>query len=172
MRWAPINDTWTVDDLEDLPPTVRAEVHNGKLVIMSPARVWHQRIERLICNLLEAAGRQADTQIGIIRVKRDARVAEVAVLYEEVADENRAWHKPETVALVVEVWSPSSDDKDRNPDWYAEVGIPEYWLAEPIEGDKWGALITMYELARAPSGTAAYIETRKATLAELQRTGL
>lgn len=96
-------------------------------------------------------------------------MAEIGVFYEEPADPNMAWHKPETIALVVEVWSPSSDEKDHDPHWYAEIGIPEYWLAEPIEGEKWGALITMYELARTPAGRTAYVETRKATLVELER---
>jgi hypothetical protein len=68
------------------------------------------------------------------------------------------------------VWSPSSDAKDRNPQWYAERGIPAYWLAEPIEGQKWAALITRYKFARnTPSGTAAYIEVGKTTLDELKR---
>jgi hypothetical protein len=65
-------------------------------------------------------------------------------------------------------WAPSSGDKDRNPRWYADRGIAEYWLAEPIEGDTWGALITQYQLARTPAGTAAYVETGRTTLAALE----
>jgi hypothetical protein len=59
----PIEDEWTIADLETLPPGVRVEVHNGRLVIMSPARLWNQHIERMICNLLAQAGRFAYTQV-------------------------------------------------------------------------------------------------------------
>lgn len=158
---------WTLADTDNLPPERRYEVHNGSLVIMSPARLWHQRIARRIANLLEDAGRIADTEVGVRRTARDGRVADVAVFREEPADSSETWHPADALELVVEIWSPSSDDKDRNPHWYAERGIPGYWLAEPIEGQKWGALITQYELARTPSGTAAYIEVGKITLEQL-----
>jgi Uma2 family endonuclease len=52
--------------------------------------------------------------------------------------------------LVVEVWSPSSDGEDHEAmHWYAGRGIDEYWLAEPMEGDRWGAFITCYPHAVA-----------------------
>jgi Uma2 family endonuclease len=170
--FTPIADEWTIADLEELPRGVRAEVHNGNLLIMSPARVWHQRIARRIANLLEADGRQADTEIGIYRTARDGRVADVAVFRSELTDPTTTWHSADSVALVLEVWSQSSDEKDRFPHWYAALGIPEYWLAEPINGDKWGALITMYELATTFSGNVEYVERRRATLDELMRDGL
>jgi hypothetical protein len=53
--------------------------------------------------------------------------------------------------------------------WYADCGIPEYWLAEPIEGDRWSALITRYRLARAAAGDAAYIKTDVTTLEARER---
>jgi Uma2 family endonuclease len=115
-------------------------------------------------------GRHADTEVGVYRTARDGRVADVATLRDE-PDPAVTWHAADAVTLVVEVWSRSSAEKDRFPQWYANLGVPEYRLAEPIEGDKWGALITIFELARTPSGTAAYVETRKTTLDELTRTG-
>ncbi|MGN9911975.1 hypothetical protein ACTMTJ_30995 [Phytohabitans sp. LJ34] len=45
-------------------------------------------------------------------------------------------------------------------------------MAEPIEGDPWGAQIIMYELAQKPSDMSEYVERRRATLAELERDGL
>jgi Uma2 family endonuclease len=168
----PIADEWTIDDLERLPRGTRAEVHNGNLFVMSPARLWHQYVERKLCNLLERAGRFAFTQVGVLHTPKDTRVAEIGVFHDEPSDLSEAWHPASSLGLVVEVWSPSSDKKDRNPSWYAERDIPEYWLAEPIEGDKYGALVTMYELARTPSGTTHYVERRRVTLAELERDGL
>jgi Uma2 family endonuclease len=165
-------DGWTVADLVGLPPTLRYEVHNGKLVIMSPTRLWHQEIERRICNLLVAAQRFAYTQVGVRRTARDARVAEVGVFHEAPTDSSVTWHDPGKLALVIEVWSESSDEKDRDASWYADCGIPEYWLAEPIEGETWGALITVHKLARTTSGEATYIKTDQTTLAELEKSGL
>lgn len=168
----PIANEWTITDLEELPRGIRAEVHNGNLYVMSPARLWHQYVERKLCNLLERAGRFAFTQVGVLRTAKDTRVAEIGVFHEEPGDLNQSWHPASGLALVVEVWSPSSDAKDRNPSWYAERGIPQYWLAEPIEGDKYGAMVTMYELAHTMSGATEYVERRRVTLAELEHGGL
>jgi Uma2 family endonuclease len=110
-----------------------------------------------------------DTQVGVLNTRGDTRVADIGVFHGE-PDPEAAWYPASSLALVVEVWSPSSDDEDRNPTWYAERGIAEYWLAEPIEGDRWGALIMQYELIRTPSGTAAFVEKGKTTLAALEAT--
>jgi Uma2 family endonuclease len=167
----PVEDGWTIDDLEGLPSTLRYEVHNGELVIMSPARLWHQDIERRICNLLIAAGRFAYTQVGVRRTRRDVRVAEVGVFHEKPTDLEMAWHQAAALSLVVEVWSKSSDEKDRDTSWYAGLGIPEYWLAEPIVSVASDALITVHKLARTTSGEATYIKTDQTTLAELEKRG-
>lgn len=168
----PIVDEWTTDDLDALPPSVRAEVRYGKLVIMSPARLWHQDIARRLCNLLKSAHHHAFTQVGVQRMKNDARVADGGAFVDEPSDGQRAWHAPSSLALVIEVLLPSSEGKDHNPDCYATVGIPEYWLAEPVADDRWGALITMYEIVQTVRGASTYVETRKVTLSELERDGI
>jgi Uma2 family endonuclease len=171
-EFTPIADEWSIDDLEDLPPGIRAEVHNGNLYVMSPARLWHQHVESTLRDILVRAGRFAFTQVGVLRTRNDARVADIGVFYEEPTDLDVAWHDPATLSLIAEVWSPSSDKKDRNPSWYADQGIPQYWLAVPIKGEPRGAQVTMYELTQTPSGTAEYVERRRVTLAELERDGL
>lgn len=165
----PNADEWTVDDLEDFPSSVRAEVHNGNLVIMSPTQLWHQDIERRLCNVLRASGRHAYTQVGVVRVKSDARVPDIGVFHDDPDDLEQAWHHADSITLVVEIWSPSSDGKDRNPQWYADRGIPRYWLAEPIDGDKRNAMITMHKLVRSIAGAATYVETQRASLVDLER---
>ncbi len=162
---------FTLDDLDGLPSGLRYEVHDGKLVIMSPARLWHQRVARRIANLLEKAGYFAETEIGIRRTPRDGRVADVAIFRNEPDDLNETWHSPADIALVVEVWSPSSDSKDHDLRWYAERNIPTYWLVEPIDGERLGALITIFDLVRAESGTATYLEREKTTLARVEQDG-
>ena len=126
----------------------------------------------MACAVFRRAGRHAYTQVGVRRSSRDFRVAEIGVFSDEPADIGASIHDPEVIALVVEVWSESSDDKDWNSQWYADRGIPEYWLAEPVAGDKFGALITRYELARTASGQARYVEIDTVTLAKLERDGL
>ncbi len=87
-------------------------------------------------------------------------------------DADRAHYPPERIRTVVEVVSPSSRKKDGDPRWYAERGIPEYWVAERIEGDTWNALITMSELVGTEgAGPARYRETSRTTLKELLNGG-
>ena len=76
----PAVDSWTIDDLGDLPSHLRYELHHGRLEIMSPAVSWHQRVERRICNALERAGRTADTEVGVLNTRGDTRVADVGSL--------------------------------------------------------------------------------------------
>jgi Uma2 family endonuclease len=159
----PATGTWTVDALIDLPTDLRYEIHDGNLVIMSPAKVWHERVARRICNALEGAGHIADLNVGVYHRADDVRVPNVAVFRTE-PDLQDSWHDPGLITLVVEVWSPSSAYKDhREMWWYGDLGIPAYWLAEPIEEDPSGALISRYELA----GPDGYVLTDRITLADL-----
>lgn len=121
---------FTVDDLRELPEKLRWELHNGRLVIMPPARLWHREMPARIRNLLQAADRFAATEVGVINTPGDARVPDVAAVNTEPEDWDITWHSPSTISLVVEIWSPGSDAKDRNSAWYAERGIPGYWDLE------------------------------------------
>jgi hypothetical protein len=76
----PVVDTWTVDALADLPESLRYEIHNGSLLIMSPARVWHEEVAARIRTYLRGRGHFAVTNAGVVRAKDDMRVANVAVL--------------------------------------------------------------------------------------------
>lgn len=165
-----VPDEWTTDDLDDLSTDYRYEIHNGKLVIMSPVRIAHQDVELRICNLLRRAGRQAYTQVGVRRAKNDFRVADVAAFHEE-PDRDASLHDAVTVALIVEVLSATSTDKDRDPQWYADLEVPAYWLAEPTKTGK-NALITRYELAVSESGRRAYVEIDTKALDKLERDGV
>ena len=135
---------------------------------MSPARVWHQEIARKICNYLHTTGRFAAADVGVLRTKGDMRVPDVAVFHDE-PDPDDAWHSASRISLVVEVWSPSSDEKDHaDMHWYAERGIPEYWLAVPVEGERWGASITRYKLGHTADEEAVYVKVDTVSLSELE----
>lgn len=164
----PASDQWTVDDLERLPDNLRCEIRNGKLVIMSPVKVWHEDVAAEIRNSLRRAGRFASTNVTIKRVATDTRMPDVAV-FREPPDLQASVHSPDNIELVVEVWSPSSDTKDHEElRWYAERGIAEYWLAEPIgDGRTLTATITRYVLATSVDGEPLYVQAGVTTLADL-----
>jgi Uma2 family endonuclease len=161
---------WTVADLDRVPDSgFRVEIHEGNLVIMSPATLWHSDVARRICNALLAAGRSAANEVGVKRSDRSTRVADVAVFQTRPADTHQAFWTPDRLELVVEVVSESSEDDDRitKPRWYAAAGIPEYWrVEETVEGDD--AVIFRYDLARTADGTPAYVERGVTTLSALE----
>lgn len=160
------SETWTLDDLNRLPSDMRCEVHDGKLVVMPHPILWHQDIETRVCLFLRQAGRLAYTQVGIRRTDTDGRVPDVAVFYDK-PDLSMQWHDPASFALVTEVWSPGSDEKDTKPQWYADRCIPEYWLATPIKGYEADAMIAMHVL-----DGSEYRVTGRVALSVLEQRGL
>jgi Uma2 family endonuclease len=160
---------WTVADLDTLPDVgYRFEIHEGKLVMMSPVTIWHSRVMRRVTQALASAGRSAEMEVGVKRNDRSLRVADVAVFRSPPTAVNRAYWAPEDLTLVVEIVSDSSQDDDRfvKPRWYAQAGIPEYWRVE--QGEDGEAVIYQYSLARTADGVAAYVETGVTTLAALE----
>lgn len=163
---------WTVADLDSIPDVgFRFEIHGGSLVMVSPVRRWHSRVARRLANVLEAAGHQVDTEVGVRRSPRSTRVADVAVFRPDVTELGPAFFDPGQLTMVVEIVSDSSEEDDRTdrPRWYAEVGIPEYWRVE--EGDDGEAVIFQHALARTACGESAYVRTGVTTLTALEPAG-
>jgi Uma2 family endonuclease len=160
-------DTWTVDALADLPGELRYEIHNGSLLIQPQARVWREEIAARTRSYLRGRGLFAVTNVGVVRVKDDVRVSDVAVFRAE-PDPDDSWHHAAKLSLVVEMWSPSSRRNHRDMQWFADLGIPEYWLAKPVDGEPWGAAITRYRIARTAAGETTYVEDATVALATLE----
>jgi Uma2 family endonuclease len=161
---------WTIDDLDRIEADgYRVELHEGNLVIMSPATAWHSVVILRLANALLAMGLPAITEIGVKRSGRDLRVADIAVFREAVTDLDIAFWAPGDIATVIEVVSESSelDDRVTKPLWYAEVGIPEYWRVERSE-DRRDAVIFQFELATTANGKASYVQTAVTTLTALE----
>jgi Uma2 family endonuclease len=156
----PPDGPFSVYDVDTMPDIgYRIEVHEGKLVMMSPATLWHSRTIHRLVNALEANGRPVGMEVGVKRSAHSTRVADVAVFHEEQTDNHQSYWAPKEIALVIEVVSESSEEDDRviKPRWYAREGIPEYWRVEEDEdGD---AVIFQYQLARTAAGEATYVET-------------
>ena len=162
---------WTVDDLERIPDGgFRIEIHEGNLVLMSPATMWHADVARRIANALLAAGRVASNEVGVKKSDRSTRIADVAVFKERPENRKMAFWHPDDLALVVEVVSESSKDDDRfiKPRWYARAGIAEYWRVEEAADDQDEAIIITYKLTSTADGEQQYLQTGATTLAMLE----
>ncbi len=160
----------TVDDLEKLPDYgFRYELHEGNLVIMSPATAWHFQVIMRLVAALSRAGRHVSGEVGIRFGLRDSRTADVAVFHKPF-DDDVAFFPPSDIAIAVEVVSPSSQEMDRvtKPRHYAQAGIPEYWRVERADSRD-DATIHQHELVRTADGGLAYAQTRITTLVELEK---
>lgn len=168
MTWTlPAVDGLTVDDIEDMPENLRVELHNGDLVVKLPGTLWHEKVAEAIVVWFASQHRFAATNPGIKRTARDTRIPDVGVFFTEPTEWDTAYHEPSELEVVVEVWSRSSDEKDHHEmQWYADRGIPEYWLVTPIEGKKRDALITRFKLA-VIDGRPAYRHESTTTLTQL-----
>lgn len=159
----------TVDDLEQLPDDYRYELHEGNLVIKSPAIMWHSLMGRRIATHFVEQGRPAYQEAGVKFGNRDSRTLDVAVFREEI-DLEKAFFPPSAVAIAIEVVSPSSAEDDRisKSHHYARAGIPEYWRVERAE-DLQDAVIYMFKLAHSVDGDAAYVDNGVTTLSALEK---
>jgi Uma2 family endonuclease len=163
---------WTVDDLDALPRGPRYELHDGILEFKQPLTGWHRHVQYKLLGVLLDTGLYADFEVGMINAPGDTRVADVAVLHGRPRDQDAALahYPPERFRVVVEVLSRGSAKKDRDPQWYADRRIPEYWLVEPVGDDVWDALVTMHELV-VDADRPGYRETGRTTLNELVTKG-
>ncbi|NUR69416.1 MAG: Uma2 family endonuclease [Hamadaea sp.] len=161
---------WTVEDIEKLPHDGnRYELHEGSLVIMSPAIIWHSRVAGRLVWLFEQSGRIATHEVGIKFGDRSTRIADVAAFAGE-PDDRRAHHPPSAIAVAVEIVSPESEDRDvgSKPAKYAAAGIPEYWLVRfPADDNVKDADITRFTLA-----DGRYQAVGQYKLSDLEKTGL
>lgn len=127
-------------DFVALPEDDRRELVDGRLVEVEMPTKWH---ERMCAKLMLWLGAWAEKQGGLhvlgsgyrLRISESrGAVPDVQLLTDEVyenADVNGLEEgHPE---LVIEVVSPSSRTHDglRKLDWYAQLGVPEYWLVNP-----------------------------------------
>ncbi|MFJ3790741.1 Uma2 family endonuclease [Kitasatospora sp. NPDC090091] len=138
--YPPREEGWFADDLDHLPQAPRhTELIDGALVfMMSPQRSWHSRVVSGLTVALESLvpdGFLAEREM-TIKLDRRNRPEPDLVVAEAEYDPDRTWYAPSDVALVVEVVSPESADRDRfvKVRKYAEAGIPHYWIVEEEDG--------------------------------------
>ena len=160
----------SADDLEEFPDEgYRYELHEGNLVIMSPATAWHYRAGMRLVLYFDRKGLYAGGEVGIKFGHRDVRTPDVTVFHGPFND-SKAMFPPSDIAIAVEVVSPSSEIEDRvtKPWVYAHAGIPEFWRVERIT-DSDDATIHRFVLDQTPDGEPVYRLAGVTPLSELEK---
>lgn len=121
----------------------RYELVRGRLVLMTPPTVIHLLIAKFIERVLDAEISRLSLPLVVFReagVQTEfdsSRLPDVCVVTEQEVSE--LMNKPavfrEPSRLAVEVVSPSSVKRDYEEKLleYANKGIPEYWIVDPIK---------------------------------------
>jgi len=167
----PVGDL-DVEDLLTLPKGYRYELHEGNLVIMTPATFWHREISRRLMFMLHAAGLNAFQDPGVVGDRpRDCRLPDVGVVTELPPRKSSYSNLPGSAYLLVaEVVSPNSLNGEYTDkmDWYAQRGIPQYWIVDqaPDRSDD-DALVIIHRL-ESFGGKAVYGCERSLLLSELE----
>ena len=126
------------------------ELVDGVLQKMAKPNLDHQHLLALICQGIRACLNTAAPRLGLVLLDVDVRlspfrVAEPDLVY--VRAERSHLLQGVIVAgapdLVLEILSTDrSKDLIRNRQWYAQAGIPEYWILDPVHDT-----LTILELA-------------------------
>ncbi|NYE50311.1 Uma2 family endonuclease [Spinactinospora alkalitolerans] len=141
---------WTADDLDSLPPEAprHLELIDGALIVMAPQRSFHSRVMLRLGGALDAA---APEGIGV-EIERTVKLGHrqrpepgIIAFRESGPDDDRTFHLPEDVLLVVETVSEESEERDREtrPLKYAKAGIRHF---RRIEEEKESPVVHVYEL--------------------------
>ncbi len=156
-RLFPPQGQWTEAEYLSLPETNQiVELSDGRVVMPDMPTTSHQRAVTRLLRLMAAhaeANDLGEVSIAPLRVRlAPGRIREPDIVFmrqeheDRIAEEN--WGVPD---LAVEVISPrtahssGTEDLDRGDKFleYAEAGIPEYWLVDPVAGT-----IEIYRLLR------------------------
>lgn len=171
LNLPPIEDL-DVDDLASLPKEYRYELHEGNLVVMTPSTYWHKVMARRLMMMLYAAGLEVLQDAGIRGDRpRDLRLPDLGVV--DVLPPGLASYsnlRGPAFRLIVEIVSVNSLNGEYTDkmNWYAERGIPEYWIVEetPNRSDD-DALVQIHRL-NSSNGKAAYGWERSLLLSKLE----
>jgi Uma2 family endonuclease len=128
---------WTIEDVEALPDLPgKYEILTPGVLTVSPAAAGlHQRASRNLTALLDAVVPNDLEVLQDINVEiPGGRLCQpdIAVVDTSFVETEPRRFPPHTVALAVEIVSPSSHPQDRiiKPQLYAEAKIPVYWRLE------------------------------------------
>ncbi len=129
---------YTWDDYRSWKDDRRWEIIGGDLYAMSPApSVRHQEIQTELASILRGHFRKGPCRALASPV--DVRLSDLDVVQPDlivVCDPTkvRRTHIEGAPDLVIEILSPSTEQRDRGPklDLYARTGVREVWLVTPF----------------------------------------
>ena len=128
---------WTLDNLPfaDLPTCT--ELIRGVLV-MSRQTGWHAEVVSALQTAIEEQCPPhyvTQYRMAIRKSPRTLPEPDFSIIHASAFDLNKIFYLPGDVAVVAEVVTPESEERDREdkPSLYADMGIPVFWLVEPSE---------------------------------------
>ncbi len=143
--------TYTVADIEALPPGERAELIDGEMFVMEAPSITHQRILGELYVQIHAyiKNNKGSCEVFIspaVYVKDDihnyVEPDITVVCKEDRLDEKGCHGAPD---WVIEIASPSNKymDYGRKLMLYQSAGLREYWIVDPAK-----KIVTIYDFAR------------------------
>jgi Uma2 family endonuclease len=171
LNLPPIEDI-DVDDLALLPGGYRYELHEGNLVIMTPSTFWHKAMARRLLLMLYAAGLEVFQDTGIRGDRpRDCRLPDLGVVNDLPPDMADYSNLPGSAyRRIIEIVSENSANGEyaENARWYADRGIPEYWIVDRTpERSHDDAIVHLHRLTLS-GGVPAYARERSVRLSDLE----
>jgi Uma2 family endonuclease len=155
-----------------LPEGYRYELREGNLNIMAPSTFWHKVIARRLLLMLLEAGLDALLDPGVLGARpRDNRLPDLGVV--DALPPGLATYSNlpgSAYRLVIEVVSENSMNGEYTDkmDWYAQRGIPEYWIVdqapEPSDDE---ATVLIFKLPET-NGKPEYVRERTVLLSEIE----
>jgi Uma2 family endonuclease len=141
-------DDLTVDDIADLPEDLRYELIDGRLVLTPLALPTHQLFGLRVGAAIDERCPDdfvVNIEQAVLISRRNELHPDVVVLREEASLSSPVL--PSDVPLLVEILSKSTANFDRHGKLkkYAEIGIPSYWIFDPMAAQ---VTFTQYTLNR------------------------
>ncbi|MBL7257111.1 Uma2 family endonuclease [Paractinoplanes lichenicola] len=136
----PPQGAWTAADLDRTPEDgIRREIYDGEIhVTPSPSSI-HQALSGFLFYVLSASCPEHlfVTQANDVVLSHDrTHIPDLLVVNFEAARSGTGKFAARDVVLAMEIVSPSTKSADRvtKPTYYAQAGIPFYWLIETSGG--------------------------------------
>ena len=143
---------WTLEELHSLPDDGnKYELIHGELFVTPAPTDDHEtilaRLTRLLDGYVEANDLGHVYHPRAVLRYQGSEVEPDLMVRQEAPGLGNEWERAPLPVLIVEVFSPSTRRRDQNQkrDFYSEVRIPEYWMADPER-----RAITVIRLGQAP----------------------
>jgi len=130
---------WTLDEVHSLADDGnKYELIHGELFVTPPPSVEHETILGRLSALLVPYVAKHDLGMvyhprAVVRVQGSEAEPDLMVRRPPSEQLRNDWDRVAIPLLVIEVLSPYTRRRDhmQKRDWYAEIGVVEYWIVDP-----------------------------------------